>query len=99
MADLDAKFPDLGLKFSIGKNQRVCRHISTLQDLSAAFAPPPHNYTGGQISFDAFPVGWDKTFCLNLIDLSQFKAVHFFGDKTHPVSIATLYYGTRLKKL
>lgn len=49
-------------------------------------------YTGGQISFDAFPVGWDKTFCLNLIDLSQFKAVHFFGDKTHPVSIATLWY-------
>ncbi|XP_041379760.1 LOW QUALITY PROTEIN: phosphomannomutase-like [Gigantopelta aegis] len=41
---------------------------------------------GGQISFDVFPKGWDKTFCLGLIDnISQFKAVHFFGDKTYPV--------------
>ena len=39
---------------------------------------------GGQISFDVFPIGWDKTFCLGLIDLTQFKEVHFFGDKTHP---------------
>ena len=30
------------------------------------------------------------------MDLSQFKAVHFFGDKTHPVSIATLYHGIRV---
>ena len=37
---------------------------------------------GGQISFDVFPVGWDKTFCLNLID--TYKEIHFFGDKTHP---------------
>ena len=41
---------------------------------------------GGQISFDVFPIGWDKTFCLGLIDLTQFKEVHFFGDKTSPVS-------------
>ena len=60
--------------------------------LDTYLAPLSLLYTGGQISFDAFPVGWDKTFCLNLIDLSQFKAVHFFGDKTHPVSIATLWY-------
>lgn len=39
---------------------------------------------GGQISFDVFPVGWDKTFCLGLLDLSKYKQVHFFGDKTHP---------------
>lgn len=37
---------------------------------------------GGQISFDVFPEGWDKTFCLNLIDKS-FSEIHFFGDKTH----------------
>lgn len=41
---------------------------------------------GGQISFDVFPVGWDKTFCLGLLDLSKYKAVHFFGDKAYPVS-------------
>lgn len=37
---------------------------------------------GGQISFDVFPKGWDKTFCLKFVDRSQFDAVHFFGDKT-----------------
>lgn len=40
---------------------------------------------GGQISFDVFPNGWDKTFCLSLIDLTKFREVHFFGDKAHPV--------------
>mmetsp|Transcript_9665 Transcript_9665/g.16752 ORF Transcript_9665/g.16752 Transcript_9665/m.16752 type:complete len:246 (-) Transcript_9665:40-777(-) len=37
---------------------------------------------GGQISFDVFPVGWDKTYCLRYLD--TFKTVHFFGDKTAP---------------
>lgn len=35
---------------------------------------------GGQISFDVFPHGWDKTYCLQF--LTEFKDVHFFGDKT-----------------
>jgi len=35
---------------------------------------------GGQISFDVFPHGWDKTFCLQF--LQEFKDIHFFGDKT-----------------
>ena len=42
---------------------------------------------GGQISFDVFPIGWDKTFCLGLLDLSKYKEVHFFGDKAYPVSL------------
>jgi len=46
---------------------------------------------GGQISFDVFPTGWDKTYCLSLIeaeakregaDAIEYKTVHFFGDKT-----------------
>lgn len=37
---------------------------------------------GGQISFDVFPKGWDKTFCLNFIDWNTIKNIHFFGDKT-----------------
>ena len=41
---------------------------------------------GGQISFDVFPIGWDKTFCLGLLDLSKYREVHFFGDKAYPVS-------------
>lgn len=39
---------------------------------------------GGQISFDAFPKGWDKTFCLGLLANCGFKTIHFFGDKTSP---------------
>jgi phosphomannomutase len=34
---------------------------------------------GGQISFDVFPAGWDKTYSLRY--LSELE-VHFFGDKT-----------------
>jgi phosphomannomutase len=42
---------------------------------------------GGQISFDVFPTGWDKTYCLQYIEGEkeisgiEFKNVHFFGDK------------------
>ena len=40
---------------------------------------------GGQISFDVFPNGWDKTFCLNHVADEGFEEIHFFGDKTYPV--------------
>lgn len=36
---------------------------------------------GGQISFDVFPHGWDKTYCLKYLD--DFNEIHFFGDKTY----------------
>ncbi|KAL4621859.1 hypothetical protein ACB098_06G206500 [Castanea mollissima] len=36
---------------------------------------------GGQISFDVFPQGWDKTYCLRYLD--DFHEIHFFGDKTY----------------
>ena len=39
---------------------------------------------GGQISFDVVPKGWDKTYCLQF--LSDYDEIHFFGDKTGPVS-------------
>ncbi|KLO19276.1 eukaryotic phosphomannomutase [Schizopora paradoxa] len=38
---------------------------------------------GGQISFDVFPNGWNKTFCLRHVEDEGFKEVHFFGDKTY----------------
>ncbi|XP_013778563.1 phosphomannomutase 2-like [Limulus polyphemus] len=37
---------------------------------------------GGQISFDCFPIGWDKTYCLRLLEQEGYKTIHFFGDKT-----------------
>jgi len=36
---------------------------------------------GGQISFDVFPQGWDKTFCLRYLPEADFDEIHFFGDK------------------
>ena len=38
---------------------------------------------GGQISFDVFPTGWDKTYCLQHVEKDGFKEIHFFGDKTY----------------
>eukprot|EP00127_Corallochytrium_limacisporum_P002914 Clim_evm3s143 gene=Clim_evmTU3s143 len=35
---------------------------------------------GGQISFDVFPQGWDKRYCLQF--LGDYDTIHFFGDKT-----------------
>lgn len=37
---------------------------------------------GGQISFDVFPQGWDKTYCLQFLKADGFEEIHFFGDKT-----------------
>lgn len=45
---------------------------------------------GGQISFDVFPHGWDKTYCLRFVKDAGFKEIHFFGDKTYEVEWGTL---------
>ncbi|KAI8810925.1 phosphomannomutase [Cladochytrium replicatum] len=37
---------------------------------------------GGQISFDVFPTGWDKTYALRHLEDQNFDVIHFFGDKT-----------------
>ena len=29
--------------------------------------------------------GWDKTYCLQFVE-EDFDVIHFFGDKTYPVS-------------
>ncbi|KAL9096071.1 MAG: hypothetical protein Q9165_001593 [Trypethelium subeluteriae] len=45
---------------------------------------------GGKISFDVFPRGWDKTYCLQHVlaekerpDGVDYRTIHFFGDKTY----------------
>ena len=35
---------------------------------------------GGQISFDVFPVGWDKRYCLQFVE-KLYDNIVFFGDK------------------
>jgi len=37
---------------------------------------------GGQISFDVFPKGWDKTYCLKFVE-GKYDKIYFFGDKTN----------------
>lgn len=39
---------------------------------------------GGQISFDVFPDGWDKRYCLGIVEEDRYSTIHFFGDKTKP---------------
>ncbi|KAI7885257.1 eukaryotic phosphomannomutase [Lichtheimia hyalospora FSU 10163] len=54
-----------------------------VDDLKAAFSHLDLTYSiGGQISFDVFPTGWDKTYCLRHLEKEGFKTIHFFGDKT-----------------
>lgn len=54
-----------------------------VEDLKKAFPHLALTYSiGGQISFDVFPTGWDKTYCLRHIKQEGFKTIHFFGDKT-----------------
>jgi phosphomannomutase len=45
---------------------------------------------GGQISFDIFPRGWDKTYCLRHVEKDDFEEIHFFGDKTYKVRVEVL---------
>jgi phosphomannomutase len=47
-----------------------------LADLNLQFS------IGGQISFDVFPAGWDKTFCLRYVE-KEYTEIHFFGDKCY----------------
>ncbi|XP_078388146.1 phosphomannomutase 1-like [Cetorhinus maximus] len=39
---------------------------------------------GGMISFDIFPEGWDKRYCLDILEKDGIKTIHFFGNETEP---------------
>jgi len=56
-----------------------------ITDLRKEFHDVDLTYSiGGQISFDVFPCGWDKTYALRHITKTgkTYKEIHFFGDKT-----------------
>jgi len=56
-----------------------------VQMLSEKFCDLNLTYSiGGQISFDIFPSGWDKTYCLQFLESDGFTEINFFGDKTAP---------------
>nr|CCC93784.1 putative phosphomannomutase [Trypanosoma congolense IL3000] len=53
-----------------------------IQELENSFPDFGLKYSiGGQISFDVFPTGWDKRYCLQFVE-NDFEQIHFFGDKT-----------------
>jgi phosphomannomutase len=53
-------------------------------DLSTEFEDFNLKYSiGGMISFDVFPIGWDKTFCLRFLEAENYDEIHFFGDKCY----------------
>lgn len=43
-------------------------------------------FTGGLISFDVFPEGWDKRLCLQVLEEEGLDAIYFFGNETDLVS-------------
>ena len=55
-----------------------------IRDLKREFHDVDLTYSiGGQISFDVYPRGWDKSYCLDYLCNSQgIREIHFFGDKT-----------------
>lgn len=54
-----------------------------IKAIKQQFPDLPFTYSiGGQISFDVFPNGWDKTYCLQHVETEGFDEIHFFGDKT-----------------
>ena len=66
-------------KFDLANNIRktmVQKMKEEFADLNLTFS------IGGQISFDVFPSGWDKTYCLRYLPEAEFDDIHFFGDKT-----------------
>ena len=80
---LRAQFPDFGLQVCPPSTLRSPPYIrgSPLQSRNA-HCPALQYSIGGQISFDVFPEGWDKTYCLQFLNPEDYDEVHFFGDKT-----------------
>lgn len=68
-------FHDFDLKHKI--------RLEMIKSLEQEFNEVDLSYAiGGQISFDVYPLGWDKSFCLSRLPQNKFKEIHFFGDQT-----------------
>ncbi|XP_067859284.1 phosphomannomutase 2 [Heptranchias perlo] len=69
--------------FELDKQEKIREKFVT--DLQREFAGKGLTFSiGGQISFDVFPDGWDKRYCLGILESDNYKTIHFFGDKTLP---------------
>ena len=71
-----AQFYEFDKKHNIREN--MVKYLDNeLADLDMKFS------IGGQISIDAFPKGWDKTYCLQFVE-NDYDKIYFFGDKIYP---------------
>ncbi|XP_072124850.1 phosphomannomutase 2 [Mobula birostris] len=69
--------------FELDKKEKIRERF--VADLQREFAGKGLTFSiGGQISFDVFPDGWDKRYCLGILEKDNLKTIHFFGDKTSP---------------
>lgn len=57
-----------------------------LRTAFVANVPDTCRLSGGLISFDVFPEGWDKRLCLDLLESEGLDAIYFFGNETSIVS-------------
>ncbi len=57
-----------------------------------------HLVSGGLISFDVFPEGWDKTLCLEVLESEGLEAIYFFGNETSDVSLSWEIFQGELNK-
>ncbi len=77
VADFDDREKFIGLDLSLGIRKQL---MSELTDKISGIPGIVVNF-GGQTSFDIFPTGWDKTFCLNTYSNAT---VWFVGDRCEP---------------
>ncbi|XP_058013812.1 phosphomannomutase 2 isoform X1 [Ahaetulla prasina] len=69
--------------FELDKREQIRDRF--VADLRRDFAGKGLTFSiGGQISFDVFPNGWDKRYCLGIVAQDNFEKIYFFGDKTMP---------------
>ncbi|XP_027628797.1 phosphomannomutase 2 isoform X3 [Tupaia chinensis] len=85
----DYVFPENGLvaykdgKFLSKQKENIRQKF--VAELRKEFAGKGLTFSiGGQISFDVFPDGWDKRYCLRHVENDGYKTIYFFGDKTMP---------------
>lgn len=88
VAKLKEEFADYDLTYSIGGQVRARQAEPPPRPLSLPPSHAPRRPSDvaparcpWQISFDLFPKGWDKTFCLRYLPEADFDEIHFFGDK------------------
>jgi phosphomannomutase len=65
-------------------DQRTKCRQQFVERIKSAYPDLPFDIAvGGQISVDIFPCGFNKTRCIQHLDLSQYKSIHFIGDQVH----------------